>query len=66
MKSRTNTLKEKLGVYKRVVDGYIPDTEIEQPIDYAAIHEQINLHQKLSLSYLKQALDVVEADEEQV
>lgn len=58
MRSRIDTLAEKLGIESRIVEQGLLDIDISDSIDWRKIKEQIMTERQKSYKYLRKALDV--------
>lgn len=60
MRSRVDTLIEKFGIGKRIIEQGIFAQNIDDKIDWNAIKEKMVAERKASYEYLKKALEIVE------
>lgn len=64
MRSRIDTLKQKLLIDDRIVDKYISPEKLNENVDFVRIEEILSQERKSSFGYLKMALDVSEGVED--
>lgn len=58
MRSRFDSLVEKLGIEDRIIESYLPFQDIEETIEYSEIFRKLNLEREKSMKYLCNALDI--------
>lgn len=60
MRSRLDTLSEKLGIHSRIVDSYINFTMIDDNINFEDIDNRLRVERAKSMNFLREALDIRE------
>lgn len=60
MKSRFDTLTEKMGIGSRIVESYLDASQVSDTMDFSDITEKIQSERKGSLAFLKKMLDAEE------
>ena len=60
MRSRLDTLKEKLDIGVRIVEEYKTDTEVIRPVDYGVINRNLEEERKHSFAYIQETFDISE------
>lgn len=58
MNSRITTLLGELGLMDRLVNTFLPLTQVGWEIDYGTVNQKLEVLKKDSMDYLKQALDI--------
>lgn len=60
MRARIDTLVHKLGIGRRVVEGYLAANDVEMNINYQSVMDYLKLEQKKSMDYIQRALGLEE------